>query len=477
LGGASSIAQAAGPEPAATVGQHGEQRGIEFGFADPMFLARDAELRGQVLSAARRVGAGFARVPVGWGSVAKRKPVVPRDPGDPAYDWSQLDRAVNGAGGRGMKVLMTIHRAPEWAEGGDRPTLPQAPAGTWKPNPQALGDFAAALARRYDGTYVPRFALRPLPRVAFFEPWNEPNLTGFLSPQWDGPKQLSTHTYRGLLNAVYAGVKPIQPDATVIAGATGPAGDVTGGRRTRPLRFFRDLLCLRPGRDPQPKPCPAPARFDVLSHHPITPSQSPRLPVASGNVGFQEMPEIRKLMRAAERHGTVAPAGQRRDLWATELWWETAPSIGRGDYGAPNEQQQARYLADALRILWKQRVPVALLFQVRDDPDVDLGPRTGWGSGVQFADGTAKQAFEAIRFPFVADRIGRKRVAIWTRAPAAGRLRITARKPKRRTRTLVRGRVAAGEVLSRRVRYRGRGALRARLDGAPSMTWRVPKRP
>jgi hypothetical protein len=475
--GAPAIAQAAEPQRAATPGQDGKHRGIEIGFADPMFLSKDAELRGQVFNAALQAGAGFARVPVGWGSVAKRAPFDPTDPGDPAYDWSQLDRAVNGAGGRGKKVLMTIHRAPERAEAPGRPVRLRAPAGTWKPNPEALGQFAAALARRYDGTYVPRFALRPLPRAEFFEPWNEPNLSGFLTPQWDGHRQVSAHTYRDLLNAGYAGVKASQPDATVIAGATGPGGDAPGGRRTGPLRFLRDLLCLRRGRDPKPKACPAPARFDVLSHHPITPSQSPRLPVEPGNAGFQEMPEIRKLLRTAERHGTVRPAGLRRDLWATELWWETAPSIRRADYGAPGERRQARYLADALRILWRQRVPVALLFQVRDDPDVALGPRTGWGSGLQFADGTPKLAFGAVRFPFVADRVGRKRVMIWTRAPAAGRLRITARKPKRKTRTLIQARVAAGDVVSRRVRYRGWGHLRARLDGAPSMTWRVPKRP
>lgn len=463
-------AKAVDPLPA---GAQAEGRGIEIGFADPAFLVADADLRADVFAAAARSDASIARVIVGWGSVAKNRPLDPTDPADPMYDWSQLDRGVTGAADQGMKILMTIHRAPDWAEGPNRPFRSQAPPGTWMPDTEALRGFAQALATRYGGTYVPLGATGPLPRVDFYEPWNEPNLSGFLTPQWTGNEQVSAGTYKGIINAVHRGIDLSGTDATVIAGATGPHGDQAGGRRTRPERFLRELFCLDQRLQPRRNPCGPPANFDLLSHHPISPSQSPRRPAAPGDVAFRELPDLRRILRAAERHGTVQPPGLRRDLWASEFWWETSPPLRRGEYKPPGERLQARYMADALRILWEMEVPVALFFQVRDDPDASHSPRVGWGTGVQFADGEPKAAAAVLRFPFSADRLGRARVALWVRAPETGRLRVTGRRPGAGRATLLRERVSAGEVVYATAPFRGRGVLRASLDDKRSIRWRL----
>lgn len=73
--------------------------------------------------------------------------------------------------------MFTIYSAPDYAEGADRPAT--ATPGSWRPDPAAFGAFAEAVARRYSGA-------NGLPRVRYFEAWNEPNLDVYLAPQQRG---------------------------------------------------------------------------------------------------------------------------------------------------------------------------------------------------------------------------------------------------------------------------------------------------
>jgi hypothetical protein len=61
--------------------------------------------------------------------------------------------------------------APGWAE-------PSGVAHGTTPNPSAFGDFARAAASRYGGSFA------GLPRVRYWQAWNEPNLNLYLKPQW-----------------------------------------------------------------------------------------------------------------------------------------------------------------------------------------------------------------------------------------------------------------------------------------------------
>ena len=72
------------------------------------------------------------------------------------------------------------------------------------------------------------------------------------------------------------------------------------------------------------------------------------------------------------------------------------------DSDAVPTRKQARYLEQALYVLWKQRVE-------RGDPVPD--PRFGGiplPDGLFFSDGREKLAFQAFRFPFVTDRLSRQ---------------------------------------------------------------------
>lgn len=456
----------------------GAAQELELGFADPLYHSPDPLERATVLDQSLAAGASYARIIISWKAVAPRKPLDAQNPADLAYRFSRLDEQISDAAARGLQVLLTIHNAPAWAERAKELDEPYpAPPGTAYPDSRELRDFAKALATRYSGSYSPLLELGapPLPRVSLYEAWNEPNLNGFLSPQWINDRPYSHKVYVRLLNGVYRGVHAVQPDATVIAGATGPfgRGGAEFGRQVKPLEFLRRLFCLRGRKRLEATPCERKARFDLLSHHPISPLWKPRRGAHHpDNVTIPEMGRVRRTLRAAERQGTVLPAGPKREVWATEFWWETEPPASW--YGkAPTERGQARNFADALRLLSRQRIPVGLMFQIQDDPEVDGPPRTGWGSGLRFADGSKKLSWRAVRFPLVADRTARRRIRVWTRAPRTGTLEIEAT-TKRGKLTLLTLPVEAGEVVVESFRLEGRARLRAKLDGLRSLGWKVP---
>ena len=58
------------------------------------------------------------------------------------------------------------------------------PPGIWKPSPSAYGQFVQAVATRYTGHFIPTGNSPPLPRVQFWEVWNEPNWGSSLAPQF-----------------------------------------------------------------------------------------------------------------------------------------------------------------------------------------------------------------------------------------------------------------------------------------------------
>src|SRR6478752_780031 len=119
--------------------------GLGLGFSDGQAGAGpDGGVR---LDEAVRAGARMMRVAVTWPGIAPTRPANPTDPADPAYRWAATDAAVAAVRGHGLQVLLSIDQAAPWAQAPGRP--PKYRDGAWKPDPQAVGDFATAVARRY----------------------------------------------------------------------------------------------------------------------------------------------------------------------------------------------------------------------------------------------------------------------------------------------------------------------------------------
>ena len=169
------------------------------------------------------------------------------DPASPAT-LGMIDAAVIRASEAGLSPLLVVSPAPAFAEAPHR--WPFAFPGSWAPSPAALGEFAAALARRYDGSFPDPLAPGGvLPRVRLLQAWNEPNLARYLEPQWvaveGGWSAFSPLLYRGMLNAFYDGVKAVERNDEVVAAGVAPNGDPEGVGRMAPITFLRSLLCLR----------------------------------------------------------------------------------------------------------------------------------------------------------------------------------------------------------------------------------------
>lgn len=449
-------------------------RPLRLGFVDQaQFSSPSKATRDHWLSRAAADRADLVLSIVNWRDVApSRRPAgfTPTDPRDPAYSWGTLDDTIRSAKARGMEVILTITSAPRWAEGRGRPK--RAPAGTWKPRPADVRDFSKAIAQRYSGGLVdPTSPLAgPLPRVRYFQIWTEPNLSSHLTPQWKGGDPVAASHYRKMLNAAYGAVHRVARGNKVVTAGTAPYGDGPGSDRIRPLRFWREVLCLRDRRKLKPTKCRTKAKLDVLAHHPINTSGPPQQSAVNpDDVSSPDMGSLRRTLRRAERLGTLKPRG-RHPLWATEFWWSSNPPDRAGGV---RPRTQARYISQSLYLLWRAGVEAAINLRIRDAASIDGSTVAQLGTGLYYANGSPKPSARAFRFPFIGDRRGGQ-IKLWGKAPGAGRVFVE-RKGRTGWRTIKALRAGETRTFTGRTKLRGRAVIRARAGGERSLPWRVPR--
>jgi hypothetical protein len=170
-------------------------------------------------------------------------------------------------------------------------------------------------------------------------------------------------------------------------------------------------------------------------------------------------------MAAAEHSHRILPSGSK-PLWATEISWDSSPPDPKGVPVAT----QARYLEQALYVLWRQGIRTILWFQIRDSPPFP-DYASSYQAGIYYLAGVPKPSATAYRFPFVADRLNRNRLTVWGKAPSGGKLTIERLKSKGRWQRLKRITVRRGQVFTTTLTLRGGVRLRARLGTSTSLTW------
>jgi hypothetical protein len=389
---------------------------------------------------------------------------------------------VRDARARGLAVLLTLGAsAPDWAEGAGRPA--NARPGTWKPNTSDLAKFVQALAARYSGHFDPGSGT--LPAVQALQIWDEPNQDYWLAPAYQGSTAVSPAYYRQMLNASYPAVKAVNPQMLVVTGGTSPYGDPPGGpyadpsnRRIRPVQFWQQLLCVHPvtkkvkGKKGKKKKkevlvrtqgCTAPV-FDVLAHQAIDNTGSG--PLKSGptrdDASTPDLGRIVNVLRAAESVGALRGG---HPVWVTEFWWDSKPP---NSVGAPLDVQ-ARWVEQTLFLFWKAGASAAVNFQIGDTADRPT-VHAGFQSGVFFANGQPKPSLTAFRFPFVTERINKKKIRAWGKAPAGGTLAIERRKGGRWV-AVRQIHVSAGDVFVAKLKLGGKQQLRAEVGSSQSIVW------
>lgn len=365
----------------------------------------------------RQAGARFARLSVDW-SVVAPKTLPPHfdssSPTAPQYDWSAVDGQVRGALAAGLQPVLDVGNAPTWASRG---TGSRPQDGPVRPSARDFGDFATAIARRYSGR------MPNLPRVRYWEVWNEPNVSLYLMPQYQSGEMMSADLYRGLVNAFYDAVHAVHGDNVVVAGGLSPftvrnaAVDTVG-----PLAFMRRLLCLSTG--PAPKAtCHETVKFDVWSVHPYTSGGPLHHAYNPNDLSLGDLPAVPPLLRTAGRLGHLRSHGPVQ-YWITEFSWDTDPP----DPKAVPVSLQARWVAEALYHAWRDGVSLFTWFTLRDEP-----ASSDFQSGLYFLGKTMaadrpKPTLRAFAFPFVAYRQGGS-VSIWGRTPTSSSGAVTIERP------------------------------------------------
>jgi hypothetical protein len=439
------------------------QQGLVTGLTGPgQYQSGDPASRALWFDRTVDAGAGIVRLAVEWRDAAPQRPAQPTNPA--SYNLSSLDGGVRDAAARGVQILISVNSAPAWAEGPGRPaSLPET--ASWKPNPSDLANFMQALTARYSGSFDPDGPQPPLPAVQALQVLNEPNQDAWLAPQFDGKAIIGPDQYRELLNASYRAIKAVNPGMLVVTGGTSPYGDPPGGpyppggARVRPVQWWENFLCVHPvtvkvnvkklkkalskakktGNQAKIKKlqkklkkakkkttaslvrtqgCPGPALFDVLAHQAI--DNTGGGPLKSGpdpdDASTPDLGRVVGVLRAAESLGTLPGS---HPAWVTEFWWDSNPP---NPVGAPLDVQAA-WIEQSLYLFWKAGASAAINFEIQDSTLYPV-TRNGYQSGLYFLDGQAKPALTAFRFPFVTERINKRKVRAWGKAPEGGTLSI-----------------------------------------------------
>ncbi len=388
--GASAAASAAGARHHRHVRHHRirstpDTNPLQTAVFDPFLMPGPQQATAfQLLS---KAGGTYVRLLIRWSSIAPA--TVPAgfdfsDPSSPGYSWGPTDAAVNAAEAAGLTPILDIISAPAWAT---------APGGI---NPQIgpLGQFATALATRYDGYHN-------LPAEQVFQVWNEPNLSLDLDP-------VDPDVYRSMVNAVASSVHAVNPANIVVAGDLDPFANTAKRFHTMaPMTFMRKLLCLSTGRHPH-RTCKAQVHFDVWSHHPYTYQGAFGHAKSKNDISLGDLPRMNALLQhGVKLHAVVST--EPVQFWVTEIGWDTNPPRSH----AVPLNLEARWTAEAFYQMWRSGVSLVTWFLLQDQATQP------WQSGLYFnssglTDAKPKPMRTAFRFPFVA-YLGPHRVSIWGR--------------------------------------------------------------
>jgi hypothetical protein len=300
----------------------------------------DADRRA-VLDKLAAAGVRWVRIDVGWSSIE----VSSKGERNQWY-VGMVDRCVDEARARGLKVLVTLWLTPGWANDNNGDRFPPT-------SPQDYADFARWAAGHWAG------------RVAAWEVWNEPDP---IQPYWRG----TTEEYVALLRAAYPAFKAGDPSSLVVLGAPS----------SNDHAWISQVYALGGG-----------PGFDVLATHPYQGfADAPPEHAGDGHHWwFSALPAVRQVM--------VANGDAHKPIWFTEFGWsehQNWPGVENWQRGVSPEQQ-ADYLVRAVRYTAANYsyVPVMFWYKERSRPGGSDQHLEGYG--LLRADLSERPAYSALR--------------------------------------------------------------------------------
>lgn len=287
--------------------------------------------------------------------------------GPESWDPLPMDRVVQDLYSGGIKILVVVAKAPEWA---------LDPSGQ-----QLLKDygdferFMAFVADRYKG------------RVQAWEIWNEQNLAHEVNGT------VRSADYVDLLRAGYNGVRASDPNALVVFGGLTPNGVNDPSIAIDDVQYLEEVYAVNDGEVRQ--------YYDIMGAHVSATHTTPdnSFPDNPGPEGWSDHPSF-YFRRAEElREVMVANGDADKTMWITEFGWTTENQAPGYEYGANNsEEEVAEYLTRSFEIMLDEWGWVSgafvwnLNWSTLSPPEDEKHP---W-SAVN-ADWSLRPAFEAMR--------------------------------------------------------------------------------
>jgi hypothetical protein len=343
----------------------------------------------------------------------------------PAAVWTQYDTIIKAVEAHHLGLDAVLGPPPpRWAagKGADKP----ATQTWWKPNAHDFQEFVQAVGTRYSGHYTPPGASQPLPRVAFWSIWNEPNLGFQLAPQAIDHNNVeeSARLYRELADAAWDGLQASGhgKDVTLI-GETGPAGATFKGAPGKfgamaPLRFLRALYCVDPDYKPftgsaaTARGCPATAAASAhfTADHPVLfratafadHMYSQGLPpnkATPNEPDYAELASVPNLITVLDRLQEAYGSHKRFPIYDTEFGYQTSPPDTQG--GTVSPSVAAAWLNWSEYLHWRNpRIASYDQYLMRDPvPPPGGGAYTAFATGLQTYAGQPKPTLAAFTMP------------------------------------------------------------------------------
>lgn len=224
--------------------------------------------------------------------------------------WAKYDYIVDLAEQYDVEIIARLSNPPSWSR-----SLPDDAIGSLAPPDDFndFGDFAAAVARRYQG------------RVRYFQVWNEPNG----NDEW-GLRDADPEAFTELLCLAYARIKAENPEAVILAGALTPTVAMDG-------RNMNDLIYLQRMYNAGAGAC-----FDVMS--------AQGYGLWSGAADQRLRPTVINYPHHLFLRDVMVRNGDaHKPIWISEMGWNVVPEDIEARFGRVTEVQQARYAVEAYR--------------------------------------------------------------------------------------------------------------------------------
>ncbi len=273
----------------------------------------------QLFGYLRTLGIGWVKNQISW------KLYQPEADRFDDFRWQELDGLVTAAEREGLKVMLSVAKAPEWSRATTELDGPPADYSTFQA-------FMTYIASRYRG------------RVHAYELWNEPNL----QREWNG-MPLNANSFVALIQAGVNGVRQVDSEVVLISGAPATTG-INDGISAIDDRLFLQNMVAAGVTD----------YVDAIGAHPYgwaNPPDStvtnpdPSIPSHNNHPSFFFLDTLHDYRQILEQAGhSEVP------IWVTEFGWGSYDGLGvpppddLSYMGYVNEQQQAEYTLRAYEL-------------------------------------------------------------------------------------------------------------------------------